>query len=141
MPSSPTSSLVELGHAAKSAGRILARSSSSVRDRALLAAAARIDQRVGAILEANADDVARAEAAGADLTSLDRLRLDAGRVAAMAQGLRAVATLPDPVGEIVDGWVRPNGLRVERVRIPLGVIGIIYENRPNVTSDAAGLCL
>lgn len=141
MPSSPTSSLVELGRAAKSAGRILARSSSSARDRALVAAAGRIEEREGPILEANAEDVARAEVAGADLTALDRLRLDAGRVAAMAQGLRDVAALPDPVGEVVDGWVRPNGLRVERVRIPLGVIGIIYENRPNVTSDAAGLCL
>jgi glutamate-5-semialdehyde dehydrogenase len=93
------------------------------------------------ILEANAIDVERADRAGADATSLDRLRLDRGRVAAMAAGLRQVAGLPDPVGEVVDGWVRPNGLRVERRRVPLGVVGIIYENRPNVTSDAAGLCL
>ena len=71
----------------------------------------------------------------------DRLRLDEGRVRGMAEGLRKVATLPDPVGEITEGWVRPNGLRVSRMRVPLGVIGVIYENRPNVTSDAAGLCL
>jgi len=141
VPSSPITPLVELGRAAKSAGRILARSSSTDRDEALLAAADLIEQRGGAILEANAVDVGRAEVAGADPTSLDRLRLDAGRIASMAAGLRDVAGLPDPVGEVVDGWVRPNGLRVERVRIPLGVIGIIYENRPNVTSDAAGLCL
>ncbi|MGH9074829.1 MAG: glutamate-5-semialdehyde dehydrogenase, partial [Acidimicrobiales bacterium] len=74
-------------------------------------------------------------------TAIDRLRLTPGRVTAMAEGLREVAGLPDPVGEVADGWVRPNGLRVSRVRVPLGVVGVIYENRPNVTSDAAGLCL
>jgi glutamate-5-semialdehyde dehydrogenase len=100
-----------------------------------------IEGRGEKILAANATDVARATDAGADPTSLDRLALDERRVAGMAAGLRDVAGLPDPVGEVVEGWVRPNGLRVERVRIPLGVIGIIYENRPNVTSDAAGLCL
>ena len=72
---------------------------------------------------------------------LDRLRLTEDRIAGMAQGLRDVAALPDPVGEVVDGWTRPNGLRIERVRVPLGVVAIIYENRPNVTSDAAGICL
>ena len=116
-------------------------SSSAARDDALRLAADLIEERAERILEANAADVDRATEAGADATSLDRLRLDAGRVAGMAVGLRDVAGLPDPVGEVVEGWVRPNGLRVERVRIPLGVIGIIYENRPNVTSDAAGLCL
>ena len=120
---------------------MLAGSSSAVRDDALRFAADLIEERADRILEANATDVDRAAGAGADATSLDRLRLDAGRVVAMADGLRDVARLPDPVGEVVEGWVRPNGLRVERVRIPLGVIGIIYENRPNVTSDAAGLCL
>jgi glutamate-5-semialdehyde dehydrogenase len=133
--------LFDLGRRVKAAGRAVARSSSAVRDDALLVAADLIDERSDAILAANAVDVTRATGAGADATSLDRLRLDAGRVAAMAAGLRDVAALPDPVGEVVEGWVRPNGLRVERVRIPLGVIGIIYENRPNVTSDAAGLCL
>lgn len=100
-----------------------------------------IGERTDRILTANATDVTRATELGAEATSLDRLRLDAGRVAAMSAGLRDVSGLSDPVGEVVDGWVRPNGLRVERVRIPLGVVGIIYENRPNVTSDAAGLCL
>jgi glutamate-5-semialdehyde dehydrogenase len=112
-----------------------------VRDDALRFAADLIDERTDRILTANAADVTRATELGAEATSLDRLRLDAGRVAAMSVGLRDVAGMADPVGEVVDGWVRPNGLRVERVRIPLGVIGIIYENRPNVTSDAAGLCL
>ncbi len=141
MPNSLSSALVELGRAAMVAGRVVARSSSATRDDALRIAADLIEERAGAILDANATDVALAADAGADATSLDRLRLDAGRVARMAAGLRDVAALPDPVGEVVEGWVRPNGLRVERVRIPLGVIGIIYENRPNVTSDAAGLCL
>jgi glutamate-5-semialdehyde dehydrogenase len=93
------------------------------------------------ILEANATDVDGAVRAGVDSTSLDRLRLDRDRVSGMADGLRKVAALPDPVGEVVDGWIRPNGLSVRRVRVPLGVIGIIYENRPNVTSDAAALCV
>jgi len=120
---------------------VLAGSSSAVRDNSLCISADLIETRSDRILAANAEDVARATDAGADTTSLDRLRLDAGRVAGMATGLRDVARLPNPVGEVVEGWVRPNGLRVERVRVPLGVIGIIYENRPNVTSDAAGLCL
>jgi len=133
--------MVELGRAAVAAGRVVARSSSAARDDALRFAAELVEERSGAILAANAIDLDRATGAGVDATSLDRLRLDDARIAGMAVGLRDVAALPDPVGEVVDGWVRPNGLRVERVRIPLGVIGIIYENRPNVTSDAAGLCL
>jgi glutamate-5-semialdehyde dehydrogenase len=133
--------MLELGRAAVAAGRVVARSSSAVRDEALCHGADLIGQRAGAILAANAEDMGRAAEAGADATSLDRLRLDPARVAGMADGLRDVAGLPDPVGEVLEGWVRPNGLRVERVRIPLGVVGIIYENRPNVTSDAAGLCL
>ncbi len=106
-----------------------------------MCAADLIDERSEAILEANAADLETARIGGADATSLDRLRLDAHRVASMAQGLRDVAALSDPVGEVVAGWVRPNGLRVSQVRVPLGVVGIIYENRPNVTSDAAALCL
>ena len=94
-----------------------------------------------ACLAANQVDVANAEAAGTSATLVDRLRLDHGRIGAMAAGLRNVAALADPVGERVDGWVRPNGLVVERVRVPLGVVAIIYESRPNVTSDAFGLCL
>jgi glutamate-5-semialdehyde dehydrogenase len=139
--SSLPSQLVDLGQRARVASRLVARSSSAARDEALTRAADLLEQRVGAILEANATDLERAEGSGADVTSLDRLHLDGNRVTAMASGLRNVAGLSDPVGEMVDGWVRPNGLRVQRVRVPLGVIGIIYENRPNVTSDAAGLCL
>ncbi len=93
------------------------------------------------ILAANAEDVVRAESNAVSPTLIDRLRLDAGRVRSMADGLRQVAGLPDPVGEIVSGWVRPNGLRIRQVRVPLGVVAIIYESRPNVTSDAFGLCL
>jgi glutamate-5-semialdehyde dehydrogenase len=120
---------------------VVARSSSAARDEALHRAADLLDQHTDRVLEANAGDVARAEGSGFDPTSLDRLRLDRPRVAAMAGGLRQVAGLSDPVGEVVAGWVRPNGLQVRQVRVPLGVVGIIYENRPNVTSDAAGLCL
>jgi glutamate-5-semialdehyde dehydrogenase len=137
----PVPSMVELGLRARRASRVLARTSSAVRNEALLHTAELLERRLDDILAANAEDVAQAEQAGADGTTVDRLRLDAARVAAMAGGLRKVATLPDPVGQVVDGWVRPNGLSVRRVRVPLGVIGVIYENRPNVTSDAAGLCL
>ncbi len=139
--SSPSISLNELGRRAVTAGRQVAATSSASRNEALHRAADLLVERTGAVLAANATDLGRAESAGADTTALDRLRLDSGRVDAMATGLRHVAALPDPVGEVVDGWVRPNGLRVARVRVPLGVVGIIYENRPNVTSDAAGLCL
>lgn len=125
----------------KAASRILATSSTETKDRALLAAADLLVERTPAILEANAADVARAESDGVSPTVIDRLRLSAERVEAMAGGLRQVAALADPVGEVLDGWVRPNGLRIERVRVPLGVVAIIYENRPNVTSDAAALCI
>ncbi|MHB1518877.1 MAG: glutamate-5-semialdehyde dehydrogenase [Acidimicrobiales bacterium] len=139
MPATP--SLVDLGSRAKAAARHLATSSSAARNEALCRAAELLEQRREIVLAANADDLTRAAADGAESTSLDRLRLDDERLASMADGLRSVAALPDPVGEVLEGWVRPNGLRVERVRVPLGVIGIIYENRPNVTSDAAGLCV
>ncbi len=133
--------MTELGQRAKVASRRVALASSAARNEALHRAADLLEERTDAVLAANATDLARAEAADAGETALDRLRLDAGRVTGMATGLRTVAALPDPVGQVVDGGVRPNGLRVERVRVPLGVVGIIYENRPNVTSDAAGLCL
>ncbi|MGD0391636.1 MAG: glutamate-5-semialdehyde dehydrogenase [Acidimicrobiales bacterium] len=133
--------MIDLARRSRAASRVLARASSDARDESLGRAADLLEQRTDRILEANVVDVGRAERSGADTTALDRLRLDTARLAAMAGGLRKVAALPDPVGEVVDGWVRPNGLRVQRVRVPLGVVGIIYENRPNVTSDAAGLCL
>jgi glutamate-5-semialdehyde dehydrogenase len=130
-----------LGRRAKAASRALATASTEVKDAALLAAADLLVDRAADIVAANADDVARAEAGGVTATVVDRLRLTDARVEAMANGLRLVAGLPDPVGEVVRGWVRPNGLRIDQVRVPLGVVAIIYENRPNVTSDAFGLCL
>jgi glutamate-5-semialdehyde dehydrogenase len=133
--------IAELGGRAKAASRVLATSSTGVKDAALLAAADLLLDRQAEILAANADDVAAAEAAGTTATVVDRLRLSEARLQSMATGLRNVAALPDPVGEVADGWTRPNGLRVQRVRVPLGVVAIIYENRPNVTSDAFGLCL
>ena len=131
----------ELARRAKAASRALATSAGAARDAALRVAAELLEARSGELLAANAGDLARAEAAGAAPTALDRLRLTPARVESMADALRQVAALPDPVGTVVGGYVRPNGLRVARVRVPLGVVGIIYENRPNVTSDAVGLCL
>jgi glutamate-5-semialdehyde dehydrogenase len=136
-----TTPIDELGRRAKAASRVLATAPTEAKDAALLAAADLLVEHAGAVLVANEADVARAEEAGTTATVVDRLRLTTGRIDAMAAGLRNVAALPDPVGEVTDGWVRPNGLRVERVRVPLGVVAIIYENRPNVTSDAFGLCL
>jgi len=131
----------ELGRRAKAASRLLATASTAAKDDALSGAADLLVDRADEILEANAVDVERATTGGTAATVIDRLRLDRSRVASMANGLRQVAALPDPVGEVLDGWTRPNGLRISRVRVPLGVVAIIYENRPNVTSDAAGLCL
>jgi len=133
--------LVELGRRARSAARTLAVAGTAPKDAALGAAADLLEARLPELLAQNAADVARGADEGLTEAQVDRLRLDDDRVTAMAEGLRQVAGLPDPVGEVVEGWVRPNGLRVERVRVPLGVVGVIYENRPNVTSDAAALCL
>ncbi|MEX2294396.1 MAG: glutamate-5-semialdehyde dehydrogenase [Acidimicrobiales bacterium] len=137
----PTDPIADLGARAKAASRVLASASTEVKDAALLAAADLLLDRHAEILGANSDDVAAAEAAGTSAPVVDRLRLTDSRLQSMAAGLRKVAALPDPVGEVADGWTRPNGLRVQRVRVPLGVVAIIYENRPNVTSDAFGLCL
>jgi glutamate-5-semialdehyde dehydrogenase len=136
-----TTPLAELGRRARVAARVLATTSTAAKDAALLAAADLLVERAGDIVAANAEDIARAEADGVSPTVIDRLRLTDARVEAMAGGLRQVAGLADPVGQVIDGWVRPNGLKIERVRVPLGVVAIIYENRPNVTSDAFGLCL
>ncbi len=133
--------LERLGRRATAAARVLATTRTGAKDAALHAAADLLASRADELLAANDADVRAGEAQGMAATALDRLRLDGPRVAAMADGLRAVAALEDPVGEVVAGWVRPNGLRVAQVRVPLGVVGIIYENRPNVTSDAAALCL
>src|SRR5215212_4884594 len=136
-----SASLESLGARARAAARVLATARAEAKDVALLTAADLLVQRADDVLRANAEDVAAAEAAGVTATVVDRLRLSPARIDGMAGGLRTVAALPDPVGSVVDGWVRPNGLRIEQVRVPLGVVAIVYENRPNVTSDAFGLCL
>jgi glutamate-5-semialdehyde dehydrogenase len=134
-------SVPELARRAKAASRRLATASTELKDDALRGAADLLVDRGVEILAANRLDVDRASDAGVSETVIDRLRLTPSGIEAMAAGLRQVAALPDPVGEVLDGWTRPNGLRIHRVRVPLGVVAIIYENRPNVTSDAAGLCL
>jgi glutamate-5-semialdehyde dehydrogenase len=131
----------EQARRARVASRAVATAPTSQKDDALAAAADLLEASSEPVLEANALDVAAAEDAGIDAGLVDRLRLDEGRLASMASGLRQVVDLPDPVGVVVDAWDRPNGLHIERVRVPLGVVAIIYESRPNVTSDAAGLCL
>ncbi len=132
-----------MAKAAREAARRLAALPTPVKDAALRAAADRIESAAGrqALSAANAEDVAAAKAAGLAAPMVDRLTLTDARVAQMAAGLREVAALPDPVGETVKAWRRPTGLEVARVRIPLGVIAIIYESRPNVTADAAALCM
>ncbi len=130
-----------IGEAARSAYRRLSVSTEEERNNALQNAATALREATKAICEANAKDMAAAEAKGLSGAMLDRLRLDDARVEAMAAGLEAVAALPDPLGKRLAEWDRPNGLNIARVSVPLGVIGIIYESRPNVTADAAGLCL
>jgi glutamate-5-semialdehyde dehydrogenase len=127
--------------AAKEASRVLALASTRAKNEALGQMARGLEERTAAILEANRHDLERARAAGHARAFVDRLTLTEGRVEDMAAGLRHVAGLPDPVGETVETWRRPSGLEIARVRVPLGVIGFIYESRPNVTADAAGLCL
>ena len=127
--------------AAKEAARALALASTGAKNEALLQMARGLEEKVGPVLEANRADLARGQAAGLTPAFLDRLTLSEARIEGMAAGLRQVAALPDPVGETVEAWRRPNGIDISRVRVPLGVIGFIYESRPNVTADAAGLCL
>ncbi|WP_246657522.1 glutamate-5-semialdehyde dehydrogenase [Cohaesibacter sp. CAU 1516] len=141
MTSTVADMMSELGRRARSAARTLANAPSAQKDKALTEAAAAIRASIPAILEANAKDVAKGEEDGMTKAFLDRLTLDESRIEAIAAGLDAIVTLPDPVGDIMAGWDRPNGLKIERVRTPLGVIGVIYESRPNVTADAGALCL
>ena len=133
--------VIELGRRAKAASRLLAGAPTPAKNGALLTAADLLAERAGEIRAANDADLAAARVAGMGDGPLDRLRLTDARLESMANGLRTVAALPDPVGEVLDGWRRPNGLEIVRTRVPLGVVAIIYENRPNVTSDAAGLCI
>jgi glutamate-5-semialdehyde dehydrogenase len=136
-----TIDIVKLARDAKAAGRLVAKAGAERRSQALLAIAAAVERRRAEILTANAGDVAAAEKAGLSGAMLDRLKLDDQRLGNIARAVREVAALPDPVGQTVKEWTRPNGLKVARRRIPLGVIAIIYEARPNVTTDAAALCL
>ena len=133
--------IVSVGRAARAAARELARVESRAKDRALITIAEAIEGNAKQLLEANARDVEAARANGLDAAMVDRLTLNDKRIAAMADGLRQIAQLPDPVGEITNLRYRPTGIQVGHMRVPLGVIGIIYESRPNVTADAAGLCL
>jgi glutamate-5-semialdehyde dehydrogenase len=130
-----------MGRLAREAAGALALASTEHKNAALEAMAKRIEARTAAILEANKNDIDAARGKGRDDAFIDRLALNEARVAAMARGLRDIAAFSDPVGEVNASWTRPNGLRISRVRVPLGVIGIIYESRPNVTADAGGLCL
>ena len=131
----------EIGAQAKAAARTLALAPSAQKDAALAAMANAIRARAKQILAANAEDLAESRAADATPAFVDRLALDEKRIEAMAVGVELVQQLPDPVGTVSDAWTRPNGMRIERVRVPLGVIGVIYESRPNVTADAGALCL
>ncbi|HZT46356.1 MAG TPA: glutamate-5-semialdehyde dehydrogenase, partial [Hyphomicrobiaceae bacterium] len=130
-----------LGGRAREASRALALASTEAKDAALNAAARALRAQTAAILDANARDLAAARASRPTAAFLDRLTLDARRIEAMARGLEEIAALPDPVGDVIARWKRPNGLAITRVRVPLGVVGIIYESRPNVTADAGALCL
>src|SRR4051812_47079721 len=135
------SSVADVCLAAREASRALAALPTGVKDAALLAIADALEARAPEILEANARDMQAGREAGLDAALLDRLALDAGRIGSMAAGVRQIAALADPVGEVIDGHRLPNGLDVRKVRVPLGVVAVVYEARPNVTIDAAALCL
>ena len=136
-----TDVMAALGQAAREAARALALASSAAKNAVLTAAAREMRAQTAAILEANARDLAAVREGRATPAFLDRLTLDPKRIEAMAKGLEEVAALADPVGSPIARWTRPNGLAIERVRVPLGVVGIVYESRPNVTADAGALCL
>lgn len=131
----------EQAQKARTAALTLSSATRAIKDAALLAMADSLAKSETAILEANARDVARAEANGTGAALIDRLRLTPDRIAGMVEGLRELAALPDPVGDVVRGWTNANGVQVRQVRVPFGVVGIIYEARPNVTADAGGICL
>src|SRR2546421_7136952 len=132
--------VLSCGRRARAAARALARMNTERKNAALLAMADQLCASAGTILQANVDDVGKATADHVSLPMIDRLRLDERGIQAMGNGIRQVAALEDPVGKVIAKWTRPNGLHISKVRVPIGVIGIIYESRPNVTSDAAVLC-
>src|SRR6478672_1499224 len=131
----------DIGRRAKAAARVLALAATAQKDRALAGMAAAILAAKSEILSANADDLADGKTSGLSKAALDRLELNDQRVAAMAEGLDVVRGLADPVGKVTESWTRPNGMTIERVKVPLGVVGVIYESRPNVTADAGALTL
>lgn len=131
----------QMGRDAKAAAAILATASTGQKNAALRAAAQALQTREAEILAANAEDMAAGRQKGLSAALMDRLMLNSKRIAGIAQGLEEIAALPDPVGGVIAEWTRPNGLKIQRVRTPLGVIGVIFESRPNVTADAGGLCL
>jgi glutamate-5-semialdehyde dehydrogenase len=133
--------MAEIGRRARTAARPLAIATAERKYAALVGMAQAIAAQEQAILDANAVDLANGEESGLAASFVDRLKLTPARIRAMADGIRAIAELRDPVGEVIAEWDRPNGLHIERVRTPLGVIGVIYESRPNVTADAGALCL
>ncbi len=133
--------MLVIGRTARVAARELALADTAAKNAALCAMAAHLRKDKAAILKANAADVEAAKRSGLAASFIDRLTLDETRIEAMARGLEDIAELPDPTGAVLSEWTRPNGLRIARVRVPIGVIGIIYESRPNVTADAGGLCL
>jgi glutamate-5-semialdehyde dehydrogenase len=133
-------SILQMGRQARAAAYRLAQLSSDEKNAILCAMASSIRANAAALMQANDKDLAAGVEKGLSAAMLDRLRLDEARIEAMAAGIDQVATLPDPVGQVMDAWERPNGIRIEQVRVPIGTIGIIYESRPNVTADAAALC-
>ncbi|MGE3712102.1 MAG: aldehyde dehydrogenase family protein, partial [Hyphomicrobiaceae bacterium] len=136
-----TETMLAIGRRARAAARELALADAGIKNQALLGAARALRARKDAIIAANARDVEAATARGVSGAFLDRLRLDGKRIEAIAKGLEEIAGLADPVGAVLSSWTRPNGLEISRVRVPIGVVGIIFESRPNVTADAGALCL
>ena len=136
-----TDVLEQIGRQAVAASRELAQATTAQKNEALLAITRRIQQQTSAILAANEADVRAGAESGLSSAMLDRARLDPGRIRSIADSVRDVVQLPDPIGAVLSEWTRPNGLKISKKRVPIGVIGIIYESRPNVTTDAASLCL
>ena len=136
-----TNAVIEVAKKARIASYELAQLNRDAKDKALLAMADALVANIEKITAANQIDVENAKKSGTDAAIIDRLTLNLERVKEVAQGLLDIAKLPDPIGEVIRGWVQPNGLEIEQKRVPMGVIGMIYEARPNVTVDAAGLCL
>src|SRR5262249_22605546 len=141
IPPDVAAAMAEIGRGARAAARVLAIAPAEQKNRALGAMAKAMRSGKAAILAANAQDMTDGRAGGLTGSFLDRLELDDKRIEAMAEGLDVIRDLPDPVGKVTESWTRPNGMTIERVRVPLGVVGVIYESRPNVTADAGALTL